>query len=70
MTMSRWAEVSRISAGMVDRGLSVALNPGRSAYSLPLGWRYLALDQGTVMSPGVSFNGALIETPGTGAVHQ
>ena len=40
MTMSGQAEVSRISAGMVDGGLSVALNPGRSAYSLSPGWRY------------------------------
>ena len=40
MTMSGRAEVSRISAGMVDGGLSVALNPGRSAYSLSPGWRY------------------------------
>ena len=38
--MSGWAEVSRISAGIVDGGLSVALNPGRSAYSLSPGWRY------------------------------
>ena len=40
MTMSGRAEVSRISAGMVDGGLSVTLNPGRSAYSLSPGWRY------------------------------
>lgn len=40
MTMSGRAEVSRISAGMVDGGLSVVLNPGRSAYSLSPGWRY------------------------------
>ena len=40
MTMSGQAEVSRISAGMVDGGLSVALNPGRSAYSLSPGWGY------------------------------
>ena len=32
MTMSGRAEVFRISAGMVDGGLSVVLNPGRSAY--------------------------------------
>ena len=37
MTMSGQAEVSRISAGIVEGGLSVALNPGRSAYSLSPG---------------------------------
>lgn len=32
MTISEWAEVSRISTGMVDSGLSSkALIPGRSA---------------------------------------
>ena len=40
MTMSGWADVSRISAGKVDGGLSVALNPGRSANSLSPGWRH------------------------------
>ena len=40
MTMSGRAEVSRILAGMVDWGLSVALNPGKSAYSLSPGWRH------------------------------
>ena len=40
MTMSGGAEMSRISDGMVEGGLSVALNPGRSAYSLSPGWRY------------------------------
>ena len=40
MTMSGRAEVSRISAGIVDGRLSVALNPGRSAYSLSPGLRY------------------------------
>ena len=39
MTMSGRAEVSRISAGMVDGGLSVVFNPGRSAYSLSPGWK-------------------------------
>ena len=37
MTMAGRAEVSRISVGIVDGGLSVALNPGRSAYSLSPG---------------------------------
>ena len=36
VTMSGWAEVSRISAGMVDGELSVALNPS----SLSPSWRY------------------------------
>ena len=36
VTMSGWAEVSRISAGMVDGELSVALNP----CSLSPSWRY------------------------------
>ena len=40
MTMSGRADVSRISAGMEDGGLSVALNPGRSANSLSPGWRH------------------------------
>ena len=41
MTMSGRAEVSRISAGIVDGDYhAVALNPGRSAYSLSPGWRY------------------------------
>ena len=40
MTMSGPAEVSRISAGMVVGGTSVALISGRSAYSLSPGWRH------------------------------
>ena len=39
MTMSGRAEVSRISAGMVVGGVSVALISGKSAYSLSPGWR-------------------------------
>ena len=38
--MSGRAEVSRISAGMVVGGTSVALISGRSAYSLSPGWRH------------------------------
>jgi len=37
MTMSGWAEVSRISAGMVAGGLSVALISGRYANNLSPG---------------------------------
>ena len=40
MTKSGRAEVSRISAGMVVGGVSVALISGKSAYSLSPGWRH------------------------------
>ena len=39
MTMSGWAEVSRVSAGMVAGGLSLALKPGRSANNFSPCWR-------------------------------